>query len=195
MSAPCLPSKSRRSGDNGPSRIVRAMCVLFVLTMPGHARADAFETYGDVAQLAIPGIALAASLIKEDYDGVAQLAFTSAVTVGTTYALKFGVNRERPDGGDHSFPSGHTASAFMGASYLHYRYGWQYGFPAYAAAIAVAVSRVEADKHYASDVVAAALLANAVAYVFTDTFDDNVSLLPFTHAGKKNFGITVRIRF
>ncbi len=113
---------------------IRGILVFLVLFLPSQARSDALETYGDIAQLAIPGFALAASVVKKDYEGVVQLGLTSGVTLGTTFALKYGVDRERPDGGGQSFPSGHTASAFMGASYLHYRYGWQYGFPAYAAA-------------------------------------------------------------
>jgi membrane-associated phospholipid phosphatase len=47
--------------------------------------------------------------------------------------VKRTVDRERPDGGGLSFPSGHTS----GASYLHYRYGWKYGLPTYLAEAAV----------------------------------------------------------
>ncbi len=115
--------------------------------------------------------------------------------MGLTYGLKYSVDRERPNGGDQSFPSGHTASAFMGASFLHYRYGWEYGVPAYAAAALVAYSRVDADKHYWEDVVAAAVLANVTAYIFTDTLNENVVIVPFADLRKKNFGITAAIRF
>lgn len=176
-------------------RCLRGLCLAVLLLLPSQARADALETYGDIAQLAIPGVALAGSLLKEDYEGVVQLGLTSAVTLGITYGLKYGVDRERPNGGGQSFPSGHTASAFMGASYLHYRYGWQYGFPAYAAAVVVGISRVESEKHHASDVIAAAAIANVAAYVFTDTFNDKVTLLPFIDIGKKNFGITAKMGF
>ena len=174
----------------------RGGCLALLLLLPSQAKSDALETYGDIAQLAIPGIALAGSLYKEDYEGVVQLGLTSAVTLGTTFALKYGVDRQRPNNsGGKSFPSGHTASAFMGASYLHYRYGWQYGFPAYAAAVVVGISRVEAEKHHASDVIASAVIANVAAYIFTDTFDDKVTLLPFVDIGKKNFGITAKMGF
>ena len=43
---------------------------------------------------------------------------------GTTYLLKHTVHRMRPDGTDNkSFPSGHTAVAFSGATVLHKEFG------------------------------------------------------------------------
>jgi membrane-associated phospholipid phosphatase len=156
---------------------------------------ESLTSYGDIGQVAIPVVAGAITLIREDTEGLLQLGLTSAVTIGVTYTLQYTIDRDGPDGGSQSFPSGHTANAFMGASFLHYRYGWKYGFPAYAAAAVVGYSRVEADKHYWGDVVGAALLANIVAYVFTDTLDEGVIIVPFTNLRKKNFGITARIRF
>ena len=87
----------------------------------GQARADGLETYGDIGQFAIPGIAALISVARKDYRGVLQLGVGTAATAGTVQGLKFGLNTERPDGGDRSSPSGHTAGAFSGASYLHYR--------------------------------------------------------------------------
>jgi membrane-associated phospholipid phosphatase len=156
---------------------------------------DTLTTYGEIAQIAIPAAAVSVAALKSDGDGLLQFGATSAVTMGITYALKYSLDRERPDGGGQSFPSGHTASAFMGASYLHYRYGWEYGLPAYAAAAAVGYSRVEADKHHWEDVIAAAVIANLSAYVFTDTLEESVSIVPFTDWGKHNFGIMARFRF
>jgi hypothetical protein len=81
----------------------------------------------------------------------------------TTGALKYSVNETRPNGGAHSFPSGHTSAAFTGAEFIRKEYGWGWGAPAYFAAGFVAWSRVEADKHYTHDVLAGAaigILAN-----------------------------------
>ena len=161
----------------------------------GEARADALETYGDIGQFAIPGIAALISVARMDHQGVLQLGVGAAATAGTVQALKFGLNTERPDGGDRSFPSGHTSGAFSGASYLHYRYGWQWGLPAYAAAAVVGYSRVEADRHYWYDVVGGAAIANVFAFVFTDTFDENVVIIPVLNGTKRNFGILARISF
>ena len=43
-----------------------------------------------------------------------------------TQGLKYAINETRPDGTDHSFPSGHTATAFFGACMLDRYYGKQY---------------------------------------------------------------------
>lgn len=81
----------------------------------------------------------------------------------TTSALKYTVNETRPDGGSHSFPSGHTSLAFTGAEFIRKEYGWGWGTPAYLAAGFVGWSRVEARRHYTRDVLAGAaigILAN-----------------------------------
>lgn len=84
-------------------------------------------------------------------------------TAITTGVLKYAVDETRPNGGSHSFPSGHASAAFTGAEFIRKEYGWQWGAPAYLAAGFVAWSRVKADKHYTHDVVAGAaigILAN-----------------------------------
>jgi membrane-associated phospholipid phosphatase len=63
--------------------------------------------------------------------------------------LKYSVPRERPEGSD---TSGHTSAAFSGATFIHRRYGWKYGIPAYLAVAFVGWSRVESGKHYSDDV-------------------------------------------
>jgi membrane-associated phospholipid phosphatase len=69
-----------------------------------------------------------------------------------TQGVKFSVNRTRPDGTQYSFPSGHTASSFAMATVVQQHYGWKGGVPAYALATYVAASRVQAKRHYLSDV-------------------------------------------
>lgn len=168
---------------------------MIVSAAPARA-GSSLTNYGDVAQYAIPMLAATVSAVKADGDGLWQLGATSVATMGTTYALKYGIDRERPKGrGGQSFPSGHTAFAFMGASYLHYRYGWGYGLPAYVAASVVGYSRVDADKHYWSDVIGAALIANISAYILTDTQNNRVVVIPFANRGKRNLGIVAKLRF
>lgn len=111
------------------------------------------------------------------------------------HGLKRAVDRERPDGGGLSFPSGHTSGAFSGASYLHYRYGWEYGLPAYLTAAAVGYSRVVADKHYWTDVLAGAAIANLSAFLLDDPINQRVTVLPMLDARKPSFGIVASIRF
>ena len=75
-----------------------------------------------------------------------------------TQGLKFGVGRTRPDGTSHSFPSGHTSSSFATATVLQRYFGWKVGVPAYALASYVGASRMQANRHYASDVIFGAAL-------------------------------------
>lgn len=74
------------------------------------------------------------------------------------YALKYAVNRTRPNGDPRSFPSGHATAAFATATVLQEHYGWKLGLPMYAAAAYVAAERVTQQKHWPSDVVAGAVL-------------------------------------
>lgn len=47
-------------------------------------------------------------------------AFSAAIMAGAVNGIKYSVGRLRPDGSRYnSFPSGHTATAFMTASMLH----------------------------------------------------------------------------
>jgi membrane-associated phospholipid phosphatase len=82
-----------------------------------------------------------------------------------THTVKRTINRERPNGGDYSFPSGHTSCAFQAASFLQFKYGWQVGIPAYALAAYVGWSRYYADKHYISDILAGAAVGIFMSYI------------------------------
>ena len=186
----------RVTRSNDQCITVCACLAIGLLAMSSTAQAKgALELYGDIAQIAIPTFAGGVSIVKKDKEGVAQLLVGTGLTIGTVQGLKCATDLERPDGGARSFPSGHTAAAFAGASYLHYRYGWKWGLPTYSAAAVVGYSRVEADRHYWYDVVAGAALANLVAYVMTDTFDDDVIVIPILDTGKRNFGLLARFRF
>jgi membrane-associated phospholipid phosphatase len=69
-----------------------------------------------------------------------------------TYAIKYSVDRTRPNGDPRSFPSGHTSASFATATVLQQHYGWKLGLPAFALATYTAVERVYDNKHWASDV-------------------------------------------
>jgi membrane-associated phospholipid phosphatase len=78
-----------------------------------------------------------------------------------TYAIKFAVDRTRPNGEPRSFPSGHASATFASAMVLQEHYGWKVGVPFFAAATYTAVSRISVDKHWASDVVFGAAIGMA----------------------------------
>jgi membrane-associated phospholipid phosphatase len=85
------------------------------------------------------------------------------INAGYTTLLKEVVRRERPNGDDQlSFPSGHASNAFTLAAVAERHYGWKAGLPAYTLASLVAVSRLQRNKHYLSDVMAGATLGYIV---------------------------------
>lgn len=90
---------------------------------------------------------------------------TSQVVV---QGVKLVTQRERPDGSNsHSFPSGHTASAFATASVLNRHLGWKVGLPAYSYATFVGISRMAANKHHMSDVIMGAAVGIAAGRAVT----------------------------
>jgi membrane-associated phospholipid phosphatase len=105
------------------------------------------------------------------------------VTAGVTEGLKNVTDRERPSGGDNSFPSGHSSAAFTNAvlanrnlQYLsmsdNLRIALEVGN--YVLASATAWARVEANAHWLSDVFAGA----AIGYFFGAFLHDGFMGLP-----------------
>jgi PAP2 superfamily len=69
-----------------------------------------------------------------------------------TAGIKLAAQRHRPDGGEFSFPSGHSSVTFATATVVQRHFGWKAGIPAYALASYVAASRVQVKRHFFSDV-------------------------------------------
>ena len=81
----------------------------------------------------------------------------------TTTVLKSTISRYRPGHGTHSFPSGHSAMAFTGATLMESNLGPVGGIPAYGLAAFTAFERVEAGRHFPSDVLAGAAIGTLSA--------------------------------
>jgi len=176
--------------------IISALCATSLHAANAKTVHSGFRGYGDVAQYAIPALAAGGALIDGDYEGFKQFAVSGATTFAVTQGLQAVVTEERPrGGGKHSFPSGHTAAAFSGAAFAHYRYGWEWGIPAELAAAAVGASRIESHEHHWQDVVGGALIAHTAAFAFVDPKDSSVTLLPFTDLRKPTFGIVASFHF
>lgn len=102
------------------------------------------------------------------------LGISSLIMMGTVGGVKTLSHRQRPDGSTfNSFPSGHTATSFMGAEFMRQEYKdvspW-YGVYGYAVAATTGVLRMYNNRHWLSDVVAGAglgiLSAKAAYWVF-----------------------------
>lgn len=156
------------------------------------APADTIETLGSIGAIALPASGLVAAALHKDEKGALQLAESYGTAMAVVYILKPVVDRQRPDGGGHSFPSGHSASAFAGAAFLQRRYGWSYGIPAYAVATFVAYSRVESKRHWTSDVIAGGAIGIAGNLVFTHR-RSTVTVLPAMVP--RGAGLTLDVRW
>jgi membrane-associated phospholipid phosphatase len=85
-----------------------------------------------------------------------------------TQGLKYAINETRPNGTEHSFPSGHAATAFFGATLLAKEYGENYPWIAvggYTLAGTTAFLRLANNKHWASDVLMGAGIGIASAEI------------------------------
>lgn len=88
-------------------------------------------------------------------------AFSAGLMALTVNSLKSTISKERPDrSSNNSFPSGHTATAFMFATMLHKEYGMTrsplYSVLGYSLATGTAVSRQLNNRHWLSDVLTGA---------------------------------------
>jgi membrane-associated phospholipid phosphatase len=160
-----------------------ALALLASFALASGARAESVEKAGDVLQIALPVGGYLLSLGFEDYEGTRQLTRSLLATLTTTYALKYAVDAQRPDGGGQAFPSGHTAAAFSGAMFVQRRYGLRLGIPALAAASFVAWSRVDAGRHDAKDVVAGAGIAILCSHLLVERLPDGLFIVPVESEG------------
>lgn len=176
---------------------VVTLCLIISLFAPlkEASASDWIETSGDIGMVAIPATAAILTLCRNDRDGSLQFIETFATAAATTLALKYTIKERRPNnGGDHSFPSFHTASAFAGAGFIQQRYGWQEGALAYAAAAFVGYSRIEARKHFFKDVLGGAAIGVLSSLIFTTPFvPKDVSITPV--AGQDFNGLIISKRF
>ena len=127
------------------------------------------KSVGDALRYSMPIFTLGTALLNnhDSRDGL-QFTKTMAGTLGVTYALKWTVRKERPNGENNlSFPSGHTSVAFASAAFIQRTYGWKWGIPAYGLATYVGYTRILVKKHDKWDVLAGALIGTGIAYWFT----------------------------
>ena len=103
-------------------------------------------------------------------------AMSYAIMAAIVNPIKYTAKEMRPDGSTrNSWPSGHTATAFVSATILHKEYGltrspW-YSVAGYAVATATGVMRVLNNRHWVSDVLSGAgvgIFSTELAYGLSD---------------------------
>lgn len=169
---------------------------------------DDFTQYAPMA--ATYGLNLCGIKGKHGYGDLTIILGTAYALMGTTvYAMKNITKVERPDGSArNSFPSGHTATAFMGAELLRREY-WDVspwiGVAGYAVAAGTGFFRMYNNRHWLTDVIAGAgigILSVQAAYwlypVITKTFfrrqyHSNMFLSPYVSSESK--GLAFQMTF
>ena len=162
-SSMALLTRQTVRAERAPARAIVALVCLLGSPV---GLADAIETSGHVLRAAIPAGAWWVARRDGDREGEIQFAKAFAASTATAYALKKIVDKERPNGDDEAFPSGHATTAFSGAAFLQRRYGWERAWPAWALAAYTGWTRVHADEHDWEDVAGGAALAVAGAWLF-----------------------------
>lgn len=100
-----------------------------------------------------------------------------------TVPLKYLVDRQRPDGGSRSFPSGHTSATFATAAVIQRDYGFAASVPIYALGSLVAWSRVRTSHHWLSDGVFGAAIGITSGLAVTRGRTGNWSVVPVKTKG------------
>ncbi len=106
------------------------------------------------------------------FDQTKYLLISNIITAGITHGLKSWVDKTRPNGGAHSFPSGHTTFAFTNATVLCNEFSqtsaW-FAYSGYAFAVTTGAFRMINNKHWLSDVlvgVGIGILVPTIIYYF-----------------------------
>jgi hypothetical protein len=165
--------------------------------------AENFSKQGKTAskQIAIASAVVAGLQGDDIIDSMSEQLIATGYMLDTSSLVVSGIknvsNRERPDGSDQlSFPSFDAMEAFSGAQFTSenmHRQGW-FGDQQWLAdtllygnASAVAWSRIEAGRHYPSDVLVGAAIGNFFASwaqsLWVDKTDHNVLTIMPTQNG------------
>lgn len=140
-------------------------------------------------------------------DRTIVLATAYLIMGGSVNIIKKTSKVTRPDGSDtRSFPSGHTATAFMGAEFLHQEYKdvskW-YGITGYVVAASTGLYRMSNEKHWLTDVATGAgigILSTKIAYwvhplikktIFKDKDNKNGIVIPFYNGREYGVGLSM----
>ena len=111
---------------------------------------------------------------ESNHEMFGKLEFAASALVAngvTTIILKELIGKKRPNGSNNrSMPSGHTSHSFAVAAVANELYGHKVGTAAYLIAGLVAISRINDNDHYLSDLVVGAGLGTVIGRGFAKTY-------------------------
>ena len=160
---------------------------LFVAGMIAKGEKEAFrQNYNNPNTGLTVGLKLAGVEGRSSWPRLFASSLASyGIMAGFVNGIKYTASELRPDGSTrNSWPSGHTATAFVGATILHKEYGltrspW-YSIGGYTVATATGVMRVLNNRHWISDVLSGAgigILSTELAYGICDLLFKEKGLL------------------
>lgn len=143
-------------------------------------------------------------------DRTILLAMSYATMGILVNSMKFTFKEKRPDSNArNSFPSGHTATAFMGAEFLYKEYKdvspW-IGYAGYAVAATTGYLRIYNNRHYINDVIAGACIGIASVklsyWLYPKIFKNakcnknkNVSIAGLPYYSTSGWGLNMCVQF
>lgn len=177
------------------------------------ARNKRFPTFqsnlDDFLAIAPIGAVFTIDAFKESKNGVgdqiALLLKSELIMSAIVFPMKSLSQETRPDGSNNqSFPSGHTAQAFVAATFMHKEFGHRnvwYSIGAYTAASTVGIYRVLNNKHFVNDVLVGAgigVLSTNLAYLthqykFSKKKNKNISFTPTYQSGLPGIYLAIKL--
>lgn len=195
-------------GENAPLRRVNLAVKegVFCLSKGQPLHFDDYLQYAPIAT----HLALCLTPVKAKYSAGERVAaaVVAYASMGVLVnSLKYTVREMRPDGSRrNSFPSGHTATAFMGAELVRAEYGWGIGSAAYIAATTVAFMRIYNNRHWMGDVLGGAavgIISARIGYwllplsrkIFKMKPNETIATAPLYHPEQRAVGLSCAICF
>jgi membrane-associated phospholipid phosphatase len=136
------------------------------------------------------------------FNQIKRLLLAEAICNGTVTLIKTQTAHLRPDGSSRSsFPSGHTAQAFVAAAWLDKEFGRKYPwvrYVGYSMAVTTGVCRVLKNRHWATDVVLGAgigFLSADLTYRLFERWENKKNLRISPLVGTNTYGISLVYRF
>ncbi len=124
-----------------------------------HNGIDDYLQYVSYAEVFI-GDALGMNAKNHWFDQTKNMAISITATTLIVHSLKYGIGKTRPDNSsNNSFPSGHTTTAFVGATVLYQEYKDANALMAYNGFLFAGSTgslRIMNNRHYLSDVLVGA---------------------------------------